>query len=43
VARALAEHGPEFVLTGFEDCDTWTQMVIVDRVADVELIRHHAM
>jgi hypothetical protein len=38
VARAITEHWPEFVLTGFEKRDTWTQVVIVNGFADVELI-----
>jgi hypothetical protein len=38
MARTIAEHWSEFVLTGFQDGDTWTQMVIMYRLADVELI-----
>jgi hypothetical protein len=39
MARTIAEHWPEFVLTGFQDGDTWAQMVIAYRFTDVELIR----
>jgi hypothetical protein len=35
MARTIAEHWSEFVLTGFENSDTWTQMVIVDDFTDV--------
>jgi hypothetical protein len=39
VARAIAEHWPEFEVTSFEKRDTRTQMVIVNGFTDVELIR----
>jgi hypothetical protein len=39
MARAIAEHWSEFDLAGVEDRDSRTQMVIMYRVADVELIR----
>ena len=39
VARAVAEHWPEFMLASFEDGDTRAQMMVVDGFTNVELIR----